>query len=258
MEKVISRARELWPGEDFSADFDALAARAAADLSRGATRGRRLLRLCGQSGSGKSSQLVPMAAEYSRLAGRAPVHIAVGHFVKYFPNFTGLAEADPAGLREKTNCFALCLMMPAILRLCADGFDIILELAMLEPLFENLILDAAADYDVRVFGIVCPREVSDANIARRAAETGRMVNASSADYFWNSYAPGFGAWRKRRPAAACVLWSASEAGPVFDGPLADSIAAFAKCQTDHRPPIPLADALGAKLEHVKRLFNYEL
>jgi hypothetical protein len=194
-----------------------------------------------------------MAMEYAKLSGMRPVHVAVGHFAKYFPNFDEFARADPAGLREKTNCFALCLMMTAIRSLCLVGFDAIFELAMLEPLFEDFILDAAADYDVRVFGIACPREFSDANIARRAADTGRTVNAASADYFWNSYPAGFDVWRRRRPAAECALWGASDAGPVFVGPLSDSAAAFEKCRGDHRTPIGLTESLNAKLEWVNSL-----
>jgi hypothetical protein len=252
MEKIIARAREIWKGADFSADFESISEQACASMSIGASRGRLAIRLCGQSGSGKSTQLLQTARKYCDVRGVRPAHIAVRNFVKYFPALDSLGVPEEE-VRESTNAFCLILMLRTIERLANAGADLTIELAMLEPLFEEAIIRALADYDAELYGIACPRRVSDGFIAKRERESGRMVKKESADYFYRFYESGFKAWIAARPDMPCVLWSVLSREPAYDGTIGGGAErALKKYLSLAGEPLPEKELSDAKLEFILR------
>jgi hypothetical protein len=251
LEKIIARAMEIWKGADFDADFESISQRTSAEMSEGASHGRRAVRLCGQSGSGKSTQLLPMAQKYLAARGVRPVHIAVRNFVKYFPALDSLGVPERE-VREATNAFCLLLMLRTIGKLAEAGADLLIELAMLEPLFEETIIGALAGYDAELYGIACPRRLSDGFIAKRELESGRIVKKESADYFWHWYESGFNAWAAARPDMPCVLWSVLLKEPAYDGTIVGAVSALKKCLSTEGKPLPEGELLDAKLGFILR------
>jgi predicted ABC-type ATPase len=243
----------MWPGADFSADFNKLAERAAADMAEGATLARVALRLAGQSGSGKSSQLLPMAVRHFELAGIKSVHIAVRNFVPYFPNLDELvARVGKDNMREATNAFALSLMFATIEKLGRMGAAMIIELALLEPLFEEAVIESLADYDLTLHAIACPRAVSDAFIAKREAETGRIVNKDSMEYFWREHDNGFATWATARADTPCVVWSPCSLVPIYEGTVAGGAEVSRARRLIACEPLPADELLAAKMEFITR------
>ena len=250
--EMRARARNVWDDVYADIDFDRIANIAADDMARGASQCKICLRLFGQSGSGKSTQLLPMAMEYCKIAGITPVHITMGNFVKYFPGLDELtARIGKDNVREATNAFVLLLVLGAIEKLAERGTALVMDLAILEPMVEEYIIRCLSGYETRLYGIVTSREISDANIEKRMGETGRRVNDSSAEYFWKVYGPGFATWREKMPDAKCVLFSVCDAAPVFDGAAADSATVFEKYRTYECAQLPAEVLLNGKLEFIK-------
>ena len=248
IERITARMREIWPGADLPDNIDGIALRAADDLAGNATREKIALRLCGQSGSGKSTQLMPMAEKYFEARNIKPAHIAVRNFVKYFPSLEELsARVGKENLREATNAFALLLQFLVVGHLARRGVAMALELALLEPLFEEWIIRALGDYEVEMHGIVCPRNISDGFITKRTSASGRIVNEESADYFYREYEHGLASWIAARPGARCVLWAVHSADPVYDGPVSGALAAFQIHRAKDCTPLPEEVLRAAKL-----------
>ena len=90
-----------------------------------------LVRLAGQSGSGKSSQLFP-ALEYA-LKDKTYIAITVGRFASFHPKYTEWQKNCPELMREKTNGFALRALV-LFYRYCIENrCNIVLDMTLLEP-----------------------------------------------------------------------------------------------------------------------------
>jgi energy-coupling factor transporter ATP-binding protein EcfA2 len=209
------------------AECAAAADSAFSELSAGASQNKKCIRICGQSGSGKSTQLFPAAAAYFNAIGARPVHIAVRNFVKYHPRLDQILRiGGPGELRENTNAFALLTLLLALEKFIAAGFDLLFETALLSPEFETYVSSmlAGAGYSSEYHMLAVPKSVSDDFILRRAAreEPGRVVLKKSVDFFYNAMLPGIAAAAEIAPDAPAVVWSAFDPSPVFVGKIGDA------------------------------------
>ncbi|MDR2268619.1 MAG: zeta toxin family protein [Rickettsiales bacterium] len=234
MEKLRRRAIEFtrfWNPDDLSLGFSdaeclAAADKAVCEITGG--KGKICVRLCGQSGSGKSTQLFPAAAAFFGAIGVELVHVAVRNFVKYHPRLGEIRRMfGDEKLRENTNAFALLTLLLALEKLIASGFALLFEMTLLSPEFEKYVssLLANAGYSVEYHILAVPKSVSDNFIQRRAAangiEQGRVVLKKSADFFYDVLLPGMDAAAGVITGASAVVWSAFDADPVFVGKIGD-------------------------------------
>lgn len=152
------------------------------------------IRLVGQSGSGKSSQLLPSVQSALDKYHYPFVIIAVRNFVPYHPHVEAIKQQYNQGIiREKTNAFALILLTMVLIHCIEQQRSILLDMTLLAPKYEQMIhryLQAhhyACDYQC----MAIRKEVSDAWIAERCRETGRVVEKSSSGFFYNTLEPAF-------------------------------------------------------------------
>ena len=102
-------------------------------LSRHCTRGSRFFRLTGQSGSGKTSQLLSACNDLCQKAAIKPLHIAVRNFAYLFPDYASISTRPDC--REISNGFSLKVLL-CFLKLAFEAqMDIILEIAILNKEF---------------------------------------------------------------------------------------------------------------------------
>ena len=148
-----------------------------------------IIRTVGQAGSGKSTQLIP--ALQDALKDHQYIHINVGMFAKFHPNYEELQRNEPHKMREKTNGFALRSLILFYKHCVLNRVNILLDMTLLEPAIEIYLMSLAKKmgYQVQMHLLCVPKKISDSFIRLRQVQTGRHVWPSSATYFFNALAP---------------------------------------------------------------------
>ena len=144
-----------------------------------------LIRVAGQSGSGKSSQLVP-AVEFV-LRKKEYVKINVGMFAPFHPKYSFWQKTSPAAMREKTNGFALRALYLFYCYCIKHHVNVLLDMTLLEPEIEYYLnlLAKRQNYHVIMLVLAVPKRVSSYFIRKRQKSMGRIVSIKSANYFFN-------------------------------------------------------------------------
>ena len=152
------------------------------------------IRLVGQSGAGKTSQLLPAVREALLCNNISYVSFAVRDFVKYHPNLEAIVKNyGESLLREKTNTFALVLLTNVFLRCISEKMPILMEMTLLLPIYEAYIHAALIKngYHCDYQCLAVPKSVSDDWIQKRFLATKRIVSKSSSGFFYDTLAPAF-------------------------------------------------------------------
>ena len=148
-----------------------------------------LIRVAGQSGAGKSSQLVP--AIESALQNKDYIKINVGAFAPFHPNYAEWQQNSPDQIREKTNGFALRALVMFYKHCVLNRINIVFDMTLLEPEIDLYLMTLAKkmNYKIQTHVLCVPRQISDLFIHLRQLKTGRFVKPSSSRYFFNALAP---------------------------------------------------------------------
>lgn len=148
-----------------------------------------MIRAVGQSGSGKSSQLVP-ALQYA-LQKTPYIKINVGMFAQFHPNYELWQQTDPDTVREKTNGFALKALVLFYKYCLLKHVNVLLDMTLLESEIDLYLMTLAKkmDYKIQMHMLCVPKRISDLFIKLRQKETGRYVSSASSLYFFNALAP---------------------------------------------------------------------
>lgn len=149
-----------------------------------------LIRLGGQCGSGKTTQLLPAIKE--NLKDDNYIHLAVRLFANKHPHYNKLLDEYGQGLiREKTNGYALLCLFKVLEILIQNKYNIFLEMTILDPDFEEYINKLAKKYNFSVlFNVMSiPFEVSNYLVEERRKnnnlEKNRIMPKNTLDFFYN-------------------------------------------------------------------------
>ena len=180
------------------------------------SKGKRLFWLTGQSGTGKTSQLLKATQNYCNKQNIRPLHLAVRNFAHLHPLASKLAQDKD--FREKTNGFALKVLFYVLKRSLECGLDIILEISFLKLCFENYVLKTAKkqNYKISLQIMSVNILISKALVLKRAKLTGRNTNDSSEKYFYKHMAKGVKCIAKKY-CVHCTIWSINKLAPIFIG-----------------------------------------
>ncbi len=186
-----------------------------------------LFRTGGQSGSGKTTQLMPSINSVIENRNLDFVNISVRTFAKLHPNYDELLEEFGEGLiREKTNGFALMMLFRTVERLLNSKYNILLEVTILDNNFEEYLFRLAKTkrYNVHFHILSVPREKSDLWIEKRKnisrTEGNRVVLKSSSNFFFDILPITLGKiilysfWNKNDRV---FLWNGFDLKPVLIG-----------------------------------------
>ena len=148
-----------------------------------------LIRVAGQSGSGKSSQLTP--AIQTALKNKTFIKINVGAFAPFHPQYDVWQKSCPDQMREKTNGFALRALVMFYKHCILNRISTLFDMTLLEPEIDLYLMTLAKKmgYKIQTHVLCVPRKISDLFIHLRQLKTGRFVKPSSSDYFFNALAP---------------------------------------------------------------------
>lgn len=220
-------ASSIWKDDTPDSIIFATAKEAFKSMKKNCTHGRRFFRLAGQSGSGKTSQLLGACYHLCKNAKIRPLHIAVRNFAGFYPYASALSSSP--NFREISNGFALKVLICVLKQAFEEEIDIILEIALLDKSFEKYIFSEIEKRNYfHLFQILSVNKtVSDGFIKKRQSEVGRITSPSSSEYFF-SVMPKTFKFITRKYDGECVVWSAFDAQPVYFGPLKDAYKDFRK------------------------------
>ncbi len=164
--KIMAYMRGHWPSDVRpewrvrDEEYAGLVERVVNDWTEEADRERKFLRLAGQSGSGKTTQLLPIAEEMMPRS----VLVAARKFVQYHPYVTEIEnEYGKENLRRKTDEFSTIMMFLTLKMLIEKGFNIILDVTLLDVAVESVLVNLLKkeNYDARMMMVALAREISD-------------------------------------------------------------------------------------------------
>lgn len=233
--KALAFAKDsVWKDDTKDEIILATAEKAFLKLKAGCTRGRRLIWLTGQSGTGKTSQLLAATQKFCSEHGLKPFHLAVRNFADLHPEAENLKNLPD--FREKTNGFALKVLI-CTLKLAFDhGLDIVLEICFLDPCFEKFVIKSAQKngYRISLQIMAVSRVVSQALVFKRACQTGRSTYQKSEDYFYSAMQKGIRVLSKN---LNCTLWSACDCAPIYRGGVKGAVKVFKRQRSHPQPPL---------------------
>jgi len=220
-----SRVKKEWQVSDEM--YPEIVKKVVRDWTVGATRKRKFFRIAGQSGSGKTTQLLPAVEVWFAEQECRPVLVAARRFVEYHPFAREIeAEYGKENIREKTNEVSTILMFLTISELIREGYDMILDVTLLDPLVESFLTDllAGAKYEMWMSFVAVSREISDGFIAKRQGKLGRVVAKSTAAEFWRATELALAFYASKYSKMRVLIWNAWDKLPVFDGCMGDARA----------------------------------
>jgi|GEM_PF-6907256 len=176
-----------------------------------------LIRICGQSGSGKSSQILPYIEE--TLKGTPYIRFGARFFAPFHPDYENLKKT-PSLAREKTNGFALIALFE-FYRFCIERrLNVLIDMTLLEPEIDLYMMQLAKEngYRIQMHMLCVPKKISNTFIHKRELETGRKVYKASADYFFQSLPRSLKALTHEKifeNSDKIYLWSHQQKVPIF-------------------------------------------
>ncbi|MBR5939281.1 zeta toxin family protein, partial [Candidatus Saccharibacteria bacterium] len=222
------------------------------DFTPAATKNRKLIRIAGISGSGKTTQILPAVEAYCEKNDYKPILIAARRFVKYHPyceeikNFYG-----EENLRKNTDEFSTIMMFMTLVDLFKNGYDIILDVTLLDPEVEGLLLDMllAMEYEA-MFLMIATSPTVTANFLKDRAW---RHTKETEEEFIRATEKALKFYAENAPDFRIILWSVYDKDPIYDGPIKNSLDIFA--DYSKREELPAADddaRREAKIEYLTK------
>lgn len=234
------------------------------DFTSNATKSHQFFRIAGQSGSGKTSQLLPAVEAFFRSRNEQPVLVAARLLAPYHP-FAAEIEAayGTENFRKKTDEVSTILMFLTLKSLIAEGYDIILDVTLLDPIVESALVQMlkAQKYELRLTMVALSKEISDKFISDRPINRAtRNNNLHTIAEFWRVMHLALDFYAKNCPKMPATIWSAWDKQPIYDGPIGDkkAIQTIKKYQQiiNLPPETPTEDDLRqAKITHFLNIQN---
>ena len=242
--QIIKYMKAHWPSEVKPewqvglAEYPAILKQVIDDFTLAATKNHRLIRLAGISGSGKTTQILPAVEAYCEKNHYEPILMAARRFVEYHPHYQEIKDYyGDENLRKMTDEFATIMLFLTLSELIKNGYDIILDVTLLDPEMEAILLRLlkAGNYEMLLLMIAVSPTVTEQYLKGRAwrhtKETEQeFIRATSrALEFYANHAPDI----------RIILWSVYDKPPIYDGPVKDSLDIFSNYST--REDLPKKD-----------------
>ena len=230
---VIEYMKSHWPSQVKDEwqvkieDYPAIVKKVIALWTKDASTSHELVRIAGPSGSGKTTQLLPAVESYFKAHGKQPILVAARRFVKFHP-FVKEIEATygTENLRKMTDEFSTIMMFLTLSALIQQGYDIILDVTLLDPKIEGALMQMLTkkDYQTWLTMVAVSPEITEKFLGARAwrhtkATEEEFIRATSAAL--NFYHDAF-------PETRIILWNVWDLEPIYDGKIKDALEIFDK------------------------------
>lgn len=256
--KVIEYMRSHWPSkvkpewQVSLAEYPPILKKVVEDFAATATKNCRLIRIAGLSGSGKTTQILPAVEAYCEKNSLIPILIAARCFVKYHPHYQEIKDFyGDANLRKMTDEFATIMLFLTLSELVKNGYDIILDVTLLDPEIEAILLKMLGtfNYSMLLLMIAASPAVTAHFLASRAWRHSKETE----EEFTRATSHALEFYAQKTPETRIILWSVYDKLPIYDGPVKDCVDTFKEYSS--REELPAADddvRREAKIEYLTK------
>lgn len=247
LETVIHYMQSHWPSkvkDEWQVkleEYPSLAKKAYLDLTDGKTKNRHLFRIAGPSGSGKTTQILPAVEAYSEKKHLKPVLVAARCFVNYHPHYEEIKEYyGDENLRKMTDEFSTIMLFLVLASLMENGFDIILDVTLLDPKIEGILLKKLSDekYESLILMIAASPTVTEHFLSGRNWRHSKETEQE----FIRATVKALEFYAKTAPENHIILWSVYDEPPIYDGPVKASLEIFNDYSSRETLPLKNDDA----------------
>lgn len=231
LEQIIKYMKSHWPSEVKPewqvglAEYPAILKKALDDFTLAATKNHRLIRLAGISGSGKTTQILPAVEAYCEKNNYEPILMAARRFVEYHPHYQEIKDYyGDENLRKNTDEFATIMLFLTLSELIKGGYDIILDVTLLDPDMEAILLRLlkAGNYEMLILMIAISPTVTEQYLSGRAWRHSKETELE----FIRATAKALQFYADNAPDTRIILWSVYDKPPVYDGPIKNCLGIF--------------------------------
>ena len=202
------------------------AKKAIEELTFGASKNGIIIRLAGQSGSGKTTQLLPAAEIFFEKQKMHPVLVAARVFAKYHPHYEEILEqVGVAEIRKRTDDFATIMMYLVVKELTKLKYDLIIDLSFASTKVEAMFVAMTRKYKYKMILMMAVAS----NVAKKMLEKREWRHfaelekefSDSTEKALNFYGV---AWAKER----LIMWGFDTLEPVYDGEMSEGVSVWRK------------------------------
>ena len=227
--KIVSYMKSHWPSRVKSewqvdlSEYPKIAQRVLADFTAGKTTNHHLFRIAGLSGSGKTTQILPAVEAYCQKNNLDPVLVAARRFVEYH-------------LRQNTDEFATIMLFLVLSKLIELGYDIILDVTLLDPQMEAILLHLlnVNHYQAILLMIAVSPKVTEHFLGSRAW---RHTKATEQEFI-RATSEALKFYASNAPELHIIIWSVYDKDPIYDGPVKDCLEIFTDYSNREDLPAP--------------------
>ena len=257
--KIIEYMKSHWPSQVKAewqvslAEYPQILAQVLKDFTLDATANRHLFRIAGLSGSGKTTQILPAVEAYCDQRQLHPILVAARRFVEYHPHYQEIKDHyGEANLRKNTDEFSTIMMFLTLAELTKKGYDIILDVTLLDPEIEAIVLKMlkAGNYLVLILMIATSPTVTEHFLQGRAWRHTKETE----EEFIRATSAALKFYATSAPDLRIILWSVYDLDPVYDNVIQDCLPTFDKYSSLTDLPKDDDDARrAAKISYLKGL-----
>ena len=231
LEQIIKYMKAHWPSnvkpeqQVGLTEYPAILKKVIEDFTLAATKNHRLIRIAGVSGSGKTTQILPAVEAYCKKNNYEPILMAARRFVEYHPHYQEIKDyyGDEI-LRKMTDEFATIMLFLTLSELIKDGYDIVLDVTLLDPEMEAILLKLlkVGNYEMLILMIAVSPTVTEKFLSGRAWRHSKETELE----FIRATSKALKFYVENAPDIRIVLWSVYDKPPVYDGPIKDCLDIF--------------------------------
>lgn len=257
LEKVVNYMKSHWPSKVKDewqvdlAEYPAIAEKVFQDFTAGKTRKKHFVRIAGLSGSGKTTQLLPATEAYFEVRELKPVLVAARRFVEYHPHYQEILDFyGEENVRKLTDEFSTIMMFMILGLTIRAGYDIILDVTLLDPSMERILADllTGAKYQTLLLMIAASPEVTEKHLGGRSWRHTRETELE----FIRATRLALDFYAREMGEMRVVLWNVYDSAPIYDGAAKNAVPEFTKYSEISEIPEHDEDVLReAKVRYLK-------
>ncbi len=231
LEKVITYMKAHWPSkvkpewQIALEEYPLIAKKVFLDFTKNKTKNRNLFRIAGLSGSGKTTQILPAVEAYCEKKNINPVLVAARRFVEYHPHYQEIKDFyGDENLRKMTDEFSTIMMFITLKALTDAGFDVILDVTLLDPEIEGILLKMLekGNYESLLLMIATSPAVTEHFLTGR---TWRHTKKTEEEFI-RATSKALKFYAENAPELRIILWSVYDKLPIYDGPINNALDIF--------------------------------
>lgn len=247
LEKIIKYMKSHWPSEVKSewqvglTEYPAILKQVVEDFTLAATKNHHLIRIAGLSGSGKTTQILPAVEAYCAKNNFEPILLAARRFVEYHPHYQEIKDFyGDENLRKMTDEFATIMLFLTLSELIKGGYDIILDVTLLDPEMEAILLKLlkAGNYEMLLLMIAVSPIVTEHYLQGRAWRHSKETEQE----FIRATSHALQFYADNAPDIRIIIWSVYDKPPIYDGPVNSCIEIFNDYSSREKLPAKDDDA----------------